>query len=333
MFLKRKSSFLYLPNGKKYFDFSINFSSEVFNYDNSFINRKAKNYLKKRNFSLINKQPSKQGDAWKVDKLVNIFPLLKDYEFLLIGKDQLTHFFLSNRFNLMIDPLEALNERDFIRIKENSLLPSAKGIHEFNLISDLFLNFAASSDFLKDEKSPKNILYLNSTFPNLSILKKENIFSIIIVGGHHPWGLDHLKLIMLKKNQHEELRQHFERFSTDFLTNYHLYLAGIGYYKKKIKENNFKKNQAIINQRIFELKEHEKVKAVQPSRSENIFLYKIILEEDNRLKSLGQEDSFPRIFSRSLSCYFLKNTIYVHLPINIPTNHLFNKFKKLAKVI
>ena len=243
---------------------------------------------------------------------------------------ELTDFFIKKNFNLYVDPLERLNEKDFITIEKNNH-PSLEE-PPFNVVSDLFLNFKKSGDFLTDKTNQRNILYVNSTFPDLSILKKENVFPTIIVGGHHPWGTNHLKLIMLK-NDHHELQKHFKYSSSNCLSGYYLYSSGIGYYEKKINENNFKKNKAIINKRIFELTNHRQVSSIKASRSENSFLYKIILKEKSHLESLYQTDLFPRVFIKGLSFYFLENTIYIHLPINVPRNHLLNKFKKLAQII
>ncbi len=320
--INQKNCFLYFPKNKKYFDFSSNFSSEVFQYHNGFIKKKFKNLLSQKNALF---EPDKIKNL-NFKKLIRQFPFLEKYFFFLITEKDLLYFFLKNSINLYLDPLEERLGDDFALIQKEKYVNSQSN---FNLISDLLLEFNQISSINLEEKR-SNILYLNSTFPNFSLLPSENYFPIIIVGGNHPWGFNQYKLVLVKKDFP------YSAFFTprNSVHYYYFYKAGIEYYQKIIKSNNFKKTQKILLKRITSLENHKSVLKIEFPKDENLFLYKIHLKPNNQLSaSRSHGQSTLRLQQNGISFYFLKNIIYINLPVNISLSHLTNKIKKLAEII
>ncbi len=334
----------------KYFDFSSNFSSSTLGYNNTFLSNVYKKSFKK-NFSFHSPNFCPPKKSLNFSFLQRTYPILKDSFFFLVDNKDLYKFLIEKKITLFLDDLDKKIEKDFLLIEQfsNTTVDTAavdRATNDrinFNLFSDTYLSFNAEQvKGLGHKKNQKNILYINASFPDFSWLKQtgaenpegnpleENPFAMLIVGGKHPWGLDRKKLIIVKEND-LDLTQGFS-FEENSLADHFIYSQGIKYYHKKKKENNYSKVKDLVERNILKLEKNPKIEEIKSVNNQEFLCYKIVLKK-GFVAPPKEEYAAGRVFINQTTFYFLNEVIYIHLPINISHNHLYNKFKRLREII
>lgn len=196
---RRKGLFWYHQNKPlRYFDWSSVIDSSVYGFHHPTLGRKIKNNYKRQFVISIDSNALLKS---KFRIIHNRQPALSSYSFFLLEDLVVSDLFkpkeiLAEELELQTDPLL------------NSIALRAKHTNPNTLITDSYIVFNQSIENKISLIKDGMILYTNRLFPNVLYNQNYfrqslalNSFSSIIVGGHHPFGINGQKLVITRDEE------------------------------------------------------------------------------------------------------------------------------------